>query len=93
MKVPESIEVNKQRFPKWGKYFRVVENQSRGKETLFPEAYRDSRPRKGVLEERCEWGNCSFCQGIKVQFLYYLEGSKRGIPKPGSTKNRYHILS
>jgi hypothetical protein len=72
---------------------RVVENRSRDKETLFREADRDSRPRKRVLEERCEWGNCLYCPGIRVQLLYYLEGSKRGILKLGSTKNRNHSIS
>jgi hypothetical protein len=49
--------------------------------------------RKGPWKKDVNKGNCSCCQGIRVQFLYYWEGSKRGILKPRSTKNRYRTVS
>jgi hypothetical protein len=48
---------------------------------------------KGPGKKDVNEGNCSYCQGIRVQFLYYLESSKRGVPKPESTKSRYRPLS
>jgi hypothetical protein len=85
--------VNKQRLPIVGSTLGMWRIEVGVKKSYSKRWAEAQDHRKGALEERCEQGNCSYCQGIRVQFLYYLKGLKRGIPKLGSIKNRYRTLS
>jgi hypothetical protein len=90
---PGCNEVNKQGFPIVGSSLGKWRIKVGVKGSYSRDWVRTQDRKKGLWKKDVNKGNCSYCLGIREQFLYSLEGSKRGIPKLGSTKNRYCILS